>query len=91
MPRADNPILHLTRALQKLSDAEQPVKLNSTTRRYLHDISRIAEYSWLAPLIRSLDNPNLAIQQAAANQIRAKDPEIDAILRTTVTATMLNA
>jgi len=91
MPRADNAISHLTRALQKLTDAEQPVKLNSTTHRYLREIAKIAEYSWLAPLIRSLDSPNLAIQQAAANQIRAKDPEIDAILRTTVTTTMLNA
>jgi acetylornithine deacetylase/succinyl-diaminopimelate desuccinylase-like protein len=91
LPRADNAISHLTRALQKLSDAEQPVKLNATTRRYLREIAKTADYSWLAPLIRSLDNPNLAIQQAAANQIRAKDPEIDAILRTTVTTTMLSA
>ena len=91
LPRADNAISHLTRALQKLSEAEQPVKLNSTTHRYLREISRTTEYSWLAPLIRSLDNPNLAIQQAAANQIRAKDPEIDAILQTTHTTTMLTA
>jgi acetylornithine deacetylase/succinyl-diaminopimelate desuccinylase-like protein len=91
MPRADNAIAHLTRALQKLTDAEQPVHLNSTTRRYLRDLSKTAEYSWLVPLIRSLDNTNLAIQQAAANQIKAKDPELDAILRTTVTTTMLNA
>jgi len=90
-PRADNAISHLTRALQKLSEADQPVKLNSTTRRYLRDISKVAEYSWLAPLIRSLDNPNLAIQQAAANQIRAKDPEIDAMLRTTFSTTMVSA
>jgi acetylornithine deacetylase/succinyl-diaminopimelate desuccinylase-like protein len=91
MPRADNAISRLTRALQKLTEAEQPVKLNSTTHRYLREIAKIAEYYWLAPLIRSLDSPNLAIQQAAANQIRAKDPEIDAILRTTLTTTMLNA
>ncbi len=91
LPRPDNAISHLTRALQKLSDAEQPVKLNSTTRRYLRDLSKVAEYSWLAPLIRSLDNPNLAIQQAAANQIRTKDPELDAMLRTTVTTTMVTA
>jgi acetylornithine deacetylase/succinyl-diaminopimelate desuccinylase-like protein len=91
LPRVDNAIAHLTRALQKLSDADQPVKLNATTRRYLRDISRIAEYAWLAPLIRSLDNPTPAIQQAAANQIRAKDPELDAMLRTTVTTTMLTA
>lgn len=91
LPRGDSAIGHLTRALQKLSDADQPVKLNPTTRRYLRDLSRVPEYSWLAPLIRSLDNPTPAIQQAAVNQIRAKDPELDAMLRTTVTATMLSA
>jgi acetylornithine deacetylase/succinyl-diaminopimelate desuccinylase-like protein len=88
MPRADNPITHLNRAL---SEAEQPVKLSPTTRRYLRELSRTAEYSWLAPLIRSLDNPNAAIQQAAAGQIRAKDPELDAMLRTTVVTTALQA
>jgi acetylornithine deacetylase/succinyl-diaminopimelate desuccinylase-like protein len=91
LPRADNAISHLTRALQKLSDTEQPVKLSATTRRYLRDISKVPEYSWLAPLIRSLDNPTPAIQQAAANQIRAKDPVLDTMLRTTVTTTMVNA
>jgi len=91
MPRADNPITHLNRALLKLSETEQPVKLSSTTRRYLRDISRVAEYSWLSPLIRSLDNPNAAIQQAAASQIRAKDPELDAMLRSTVVTTALQA
>jgi acetylornithine deacetylase/succinyl-diaminopimelate desuccinylase-like protein len=91
MPRADNPITHLNRALLKLSETEQPVKLSPTTRRYLRDISKVAEYSWLSPLIRSLDNPNAAIQQAAAGQIRAKDPELDALLRTTVVTTALQA
>jgi acetylornithine deacetylase/succinyl-diaminopimelate desuccinylase-like protein len=91
MPRADNPITHLNRALLKLTETEQPVKLSFTTRRYLRDISRVAEYSWLSPLIRSLDNTNAAIQQAAAGQIRAKDPELDAMLRTTLVATAVQA
>jgi acetylornithine deacetylase/succinyl-diaminopimelate desuccinylase-like protein len=91
LPRADNPITHLNRALLKLSEAEQPVRLTPTTGRYLRDISKLPEYSWLAPLIRSLNNPNAAIQQAAAGQIRAKDFELDAILRTTISSTMLQA
>lgn len=91
LPRNDNPITHLNRALLKLTEAEQPAKVNAVTHRYFRDISRIAEYSWLGPLIRSLDSPNAAIQQAAASQIRAKDPELDAMLHTTVSATMLNA
>ena len=89
LPRGDNAILHLSRALLKLSEAEQPVRFNSTTRRYLKDISRLSDYAWLAPILPRLENPLTA--QAAANQIRVKDPEIDAMLHTTITATVLRA
>ncbi len=89
LPRGDNAILHLSRALLKLSEAEQPVRLNSTTRRYLRDISRLTDYAWLAPILPRLENPLTA--QAAANQIRVKDPEIDAMLHTTITATVVRA
>ena len=90
VPRSDNPYLHLSRAVVKLSDAEQPIKLNATTRAYLRELSRLSEYAWLDPILRSrkLDDP--ATQQAAAAQIRAKDPDLDALLHTTVSVTTLN-
>ncbi len=89
VPRADNPNTHLIRALTKLSEADQPVRLGFTARRYLRELSRTPEYAWLAPLIRGLETP--ATQQAVAGQIRAKDPDIDAMLHTTVALTMLKA
>jgi acetylornithine deacetylase/succinyl-diaminopimelate desuccinylase-like protein len=89
LPRSDNPVLRLARALVKLADADEPVRLTGTTRRYLRDLSAFPEYDWLAPLLPRLDNA--ATVQAAAGQIRARDPELDAALRTTVTPTMLNA
>lgn len=89
LPRGDNAILHLSRALLKLSEAEQPVRLNSTTRRFLRDLSRLSDYAWLTPLLPRLENSLTA--QSASNQIRARDPEIDAMLHTTVTATVLRA
>jgi acetylornithine deacetylase/succinyl-diaminopimelate desuccinylase-like protein len=89
MPRGDNPVLHLTRAVVKLSDSEQPVRLNPTTRRYLRDISKLPDYAWLDPIRRKLDDP--ATAQAAADQIRAHDPELDAELRTTIAPTVLRA
>ena len=89
LPRSDNAVLRLSRALVKLADADQPVRLSPITRRYLRDLSAFPEYDWLPPLLPRLDNP--ATAQAAAGQIRARDPELDAVLRTTVTPTMLNA
>src|SRR5579862_52396 len=89
LPRSDNAVLRLSRALVKLSDADQPVKLTAPTRRYLRELSAYPEYDWLPQLVARLDNA--ATAQAAAAQIRTHDPELDAALRTTVTPTMLNA
>jgi acetylornithine deacetylase/succinyl-diaminopimelate desuccinylase-like protein len=89
LPRSDNAVLRLSRALVKLADADQPVKLTAPTRRYLRELSAFPEYDWLAALLPRLENA--ATAQAAAGQIRTRDPELDAALRTTVTPTMLNA
>lgn len=89
LPRADNAVLHVSEAVVKLSRAEEPIHVNTTTRRYLRELSRIPEYSWLEPIRRRLEDPATAL--SAANQIRARDPEIDAMLQTTVVPTMLHA
>ena len=89
LPRADNPVLHLSRALAKLADAEQPVRFNQTTRRYMRALAKLPEYDWLAPILPRLEVP--ATASLAAAQIRSRDPELDAMLHTTVTPTMLRA
>jgi len=89
LPRPDNPVLRLARAIARLSDADQPVRVNTTTRRYLREMAKRSEFAWLAPLLARLENP--ATAASAANQIRARDPEMDAMLRTSVAATMLRA
>ena len=89
LPREDNPVLHLARAIARLSDAEQPVKLNATTRAYFGAISKLPDYAWLAPYLPKLEDP--ATANAAAAEIRKRNPEIHAMLRTTVSATMLTA
>ncbi len=89
LPREDNPVVHLARAIVNLTDAAQPVQLNATTRAYLKAIATLPDYSWLAPLLPALENPSAAPE--AARQIRLRDPEIDAMLRFTMSPTMLNA
>jgi acetylornithine deacetylase/succinyl-diaminopimelate desuccinylase-like protein len=83
LPRPDNPIVHLDDAVSHLFKADQPVRVNPTTRRYLGQLSTLSDYAWLAPLLPKLDNPLTA--PAAAAQIRAKDLELDAMLHTTIT------
>jgi acetylornithine deacetylase/succinyl-diaminopimelate desuccinylase-like protein len=89
IPRADDPVTHIAAAVAKLSQADQPVRINPTTRRYFRELARIPEYSWLDGIRRKLEDASTA--QAAADQIRAHDPDLGALLRTTVAATMLRA
>jgi acetylornithine deacetylase/succinyl-diaminopimelate desuccinylase-like protein len=89
LPRPDNPVVRLAHAITRLVDADQPVRLNSTTRRYFRELSKLPDYSWLQPILPRLENP--ATATAAANQIRSRDPELDAMLRTSVSPTMLRA
>lgn len=87
--RLDNPVLHLVEAVEKLARADEPVRLNQTTRRYFRELSKLPDYAWLDPLRRRLEDSWTA--QSAAAQIRAHDMELDAMLHTTVTPTMLRA
>jgi acetylornithine deacetylase/succinyl-diaminopimelate desuccinylase-like protein len=89
-PRADDPVTRVAIAVAKLAQAEQPVRINQTTRRYLRELSRLPEYSWLDTVTRrKLDDS--ATAQPAASQIRAHDPELDDLLHTTVAPTMFRA
>jgi acetylornithine deacetylase/succinyl-diaminopimelate desuccinylase-like protein len=89
LPRADNPVVHLARAIERVAETDEPVRLNTTTRRYLHALAKLPDYRWIEPLLPKLENSKTAI--ATASQIRAHDPELDAMLRTTVSPTMLSA
>jgi len=89
LPRDDNPVVHLARAIVRLNEADEPVALNATSRAYFKAMSQLPDYAWLGPLIPRLENP--ATASATAAEIRKRDPEIDAMLHTTVSATMLSA
>lgn len=89
LPRPDNPVYHLARAITRLTEADQPVKMNTTTRRYFTEMAKLPEYQWLNQYLAALENG--ASATAAANRIREREPELDAVLRTTVSPTMLEA
>jgi acetylornithine deacetylase/succinyl-diaminopimelate desuccinylase-like protein len=85
LPRDDNAVAHLARAITRLVDAEQPVALNATTRAYFAAFAQLPAYGWLRPLLARLDRP------AAAAEVRKHDRELDAMLHTSVSPTMLEA
>ncbi len=89
LPRQDNPVVHLARAVTRIAELEQPVQLNTTTSRYLSEISKLPDYAWLVPILAKLENDSTAI--AAASEIEARDPELNTMLRTSASPTMLSA
>lgn len=89
LPRDDNPAYHLARAIVRLTEAEQPVKLNATTRAYFGQMSQLPDFTWLAPLLPLLENPATAAK--AAGEIGKRDPEFGAMLHFSLSPTMLNA
>jgi acetylornithine deacetylase/succinyl-diaminopimelate desuccinylase-like protein len=90
LPRPDNPVVRLSRAVARLADANQPVRLNATTRRYFQSLAALQDYAWLRPLLARLESPP-AVSAGAADEIRSRSPEFDALLRTTISPTMLQA
>ena len=89
LPRADNAVVHLARAITRLAEADQPVRLNTTTRRYLGELAKLQDYQWLQAQLPKLEDESMSA--TAANQIRAHESELEAILRTTVSPTMISA
>ena len=76
-------------ALVRLADATQPVALNSTTRAYLKAMATLPDYAWLKPLLPQLESP--ASSSKAADEINRRDAELGAMLRFTMSPTMLSA
>src|SRR3954468_4414486 len=70
LPRDDNPVEHLARAIYRLSTADPPVRLNATTRAYLTAMAKLPDYAWLVPMLPRLDDP--ATASRTADEIRKR-------------------
>ncbi|HZT28448.1 MAG TPA: M20/M25/M40 family metallo-hydrolase [Bryobacteraceae bacterium] len=81
VPRADNPLLHLSTALLKLAAWRPPMRLNEVTRAYFSRLATISPPEE-AFLYTHLEDP--AVQE----KIRARNPSLDALLRVTITPTI---
>jgi len=82
VPRADNPLLHLSAAIVKLAAWRPPMRLNDVTRAYFAKLATISPPEQ-AYLYTHLDDP------AAVEKIRAQSPHLDALLRATITPTIV--
>jgi acetylornithine deacetylase/succinyl-diaminopimelate desuccinylase-like protein len=89
MPRPDNAIFALSRALTRLADYDPPVQLIPITRRFLTTLSKTTA----APLsdhLRTLAESADTAAVARADREISKDPLLHAMIRNTIAPVMLN-
>ncbi|HXU20100.1 MAG TPA: M20/M25/M40 family metallo-hydrolase [Verrucomicrobiae bacterium] len=88
MPLKDNPVAHLASAIAKISTFEAPVQFNSVTRAYFDGLAPIEDEE-TGKWIKALQTSDRAAH--AARWISDANPTWNAMLRDTVTPTMLQA
>ena len=87
LPRKDNPIYHLSKALANLANYDFPVNLNDGTRAFFERSSKIEEGQLAADMKGVVQNP----PDANAVKRLSESHYYNALLRTTCVATMLDA
>ena len=86
MPRPDNAIYELSKALLKVGEFEFPVVLNPVTTAYLTEAAKVQPKLEVAAAMKAIvANP----KNSKANTVLAKDAFVHSILRTTCVATRL--
>ena len=88
IPLKDNAVLHLATALEKIGNYSAPVHLTAVTRRYFEGVASLQDDE-LGKWVRSLDTPDRG--EHAARVISDANPAWSAMLRDTISPTMLSA
>jgi acetylornithine deacetylase/succinyl-diaminopimelate desuccinylase-like protein len=88
IPLKDNPVVHLAAAIEKIGGYSAPVHLTAVTRRYFEGVAPLQDDE-LGKWIRSLDTPDRG--EHAARVVSDANPAWSAMLRDTVSPTMLSA
>ncbi|MBL9215030.1 MAG: M20/M25/M40 family metallo-hydrolase [Opitutaceae bacterium] len=85
-PRLDNAVTHLAAAVARVGEWQPPMKLNDTTRAFFAHLARISPPTEAWRYAR-LEDP--AVGPSAQEIIRRTDPVLNAMLRTTISPTII--
>lgn len=89
MPRPDNAIIALSKAIARLADYETPIQLTPSTRRFFTTLANTSQPP-MSAYFRDLLGTDAAAA-ARADQEISKDPLLHAIMRNTIAPVVLNA
>jgi acetylornithine deacetylase/succinyl-diaminopimelate desuccinylase-like protein len=88
VPRADNAVVHLAAAVAKIGAYETPVEFNSVTRAYFEALAPLEDEE-TGKWMRALESSDRG--DHAARWIASANPAWNAMLRDTISPTMLQA
>ena len=89
MPRPDNAIFALSRAMARIADYETPVNLTPASRRFFETLAKTSERP-MAGHFADLVSGDAARVRRADKEI-SKDPLLHALMRTTLAPVLMNA
>jgi len=89
MPRPDNPITAISKAIAKLADYETPIQLTPSTRRFFATLAKTSPPP-MSLYFRDLIGTDAAAAARADREI-SRDLLLHAIMRNTIAPVMLNA
>ncbi|HEU4997104.1 MAG TPA: M20/M25/M40 family metallo-hydrolase [Gemmatimonadaceae bacterium] len=89
MPRPDNAIFSLARAVARLSEYESPVLLTPSTRKFFETLAKTSDGA-MATHFRNLVSNDPELVRRADREI-SKDPLLHAIMRNTIAPVIMNA
>ncbi len=87
IPTTENPVARLVRALDRIAAVEFPAALNPVTRAFFSGLSG-ALPSEMSPCASKLEDPN---EGKRCTEVLSRNPNFNAMLRTTCTPTILAA
>jgi len=86
VPRADNAIIHLAAAVEKVGNWQVPMRLNETTRAFFSSLAKISPADE-AYLYSNLEDPSKS--ETVQEKIRLSNPMYNSMLRTSIVPTII--
>jgi acetylornithine deacetylase/succinyl-diaminopimelate desuccinylase-like protein len=89
MPRADNAVVHLAAAIQKLGTYQSPGQPTTIVRRYFEQLAKVEQDDEIAKWMRALEQPERA--DLAIKHLSDQSIMWNSMLRDTIAPTILQA
>jgi acetylornithine deacetylase/succinyl-diaminopimelate desuccinylase-like protein len=86
----DNPIAALSRALARVHDSKQPIRVSDITRAYFGGLAKVEQDAGMRQAMQTVGSARAQAEIDKAAAILSRDPVHNAVLRDAASITMVN-